>query len=72
MDITVEVNDAKWPPENELERLWNEHRGAIFTTATTATMGGVTGTVVDTHGDFIEKAAVTLSGSDMYVRAPVM
>jgi len=45
MDITVEVNDDKWPPESQLRRLWHEHRGAILAAADAACLRSLRGFV---------------------------
>ena len=63
MDVTIEVNDEKFPNARELSRLWREHRGGIFAAATVATRGALRGFVRDgATGEPIANAALAVEG----------
>ena len=63
MDVTIEVNDEKFPAPSELGRLWREHRGGIFAAATVATRGALRGFVLDASTrEPIANAALTVEG----------
>ena len=63
LDVTIEVNDEKFPRATELGRLWREHRGGIFAAATTATRGALRGFVRDASTrEPIANAALTVEG----------
>ena len=47
MDVTVEVNERKWPDESRLARLWNEHAPAMIAYATAVATQSTTGKVTD-------------------------
>ena len=66
MDVTVEVNERKWPDESQLARLWTEHAPAMMayakTVATESTFGRLTDSVT---GDAIRGATLAVAGVDV-------
>lgn len=66
MDVTVEVNERKWPDESQLARLWTEHAPAMMayakTVATESTFGRLTDSVT---GEAIRGATLAVAGVDV-------
>ena len=69
MDVTVEVNERKWPDESQLARLWTEHAPAMMayakTVATESTFGRLTDSVT---GEAIRGATLAVAGVDVRFR----
>ena len=67
MDITVEVNDDKWPAEAKLRRLWHDHRGGILALAEVAVLRSLRGHVrAADDGAPIPGATLAIEGVDMH------
>ena len=66
MDITIEVNDEKWPEEEVLAKVWRDHRGGIFACAEMATKGALRGFVRDAKSNkALPSAALIMDNRDM-------
>jgi hypothetical protein len=66
LDITIEVNDEKWPKEGELGKIWREHVGGIFACALMATRGAVKGFVRDAaSNEALPTAVLKIEGVDI-------
>ena len=65
MDVTVEVNERKWPDESRLARLWNEHAPAMIAYATAVATQSTTGKVTDSAtGEPVRGAVLAVAGVD--------
>ena len=65
MDVTVEVNERKWPDESSLVRLWTEHAPAMIAYATAVATTSTTGKVTDSlTGEPVRGAVLAVAGVD--------
>lgn len=64
MEVTVELDDTKWPPESELPRLWQENRESMISYLERA-LTGVRGIVTDAETGAPLAARLTVAGRDV-------
>lgn len=65
MDVTVEVNERKWPDESSLVRLWTEHAPAMMAYAKAVATTSTTGKVTDSlTGEPVRGAVLAVAGVD--------
>jgi subtilisin-like proprotein convertase family protein len=64
MEVTVELNDQKWPPATELDRLWSENRESMISYLERA-LTGVRGVVTDAETGAPVAARLTIAGRDV-------
>lgn len=61
MDVTVEVNERKWPEAGQLSNLWSEHAPAIVSYVHAVTRKSLTGKVLDSADGISPVASAQLS-----------
>ena len=61
MDVTVEVNEWKWPEASQLSSLWSEHAPAIVSYVHAVTRKSLTGKVLDSADGTTPVASAQLS-----------
>ena len=61
MDVTVEVNERKWPEAGQLSNLWSEHAPAIVSYVHAVTRKSLTGKVLDSVDGKTPVASAQLS-----------
>jgi carboxypeptidase D len=64
MEVTVELEDVKWPPAGELDRLWSENRESMISYLERA-LTGVRGLVTDGETGAPLAARLTVAGRDV-------
>ena len=64
IDLTVELNDVKWPPASELESFWNDNRESLLAFIE-ASRCGVSGVVTDAVTGEPVPATVTVAGNSV-------
>ncbi len=64
IEVTVELNDDKWPPESELPRLWDENRESMLSYLERA-LTGVRGIVTDEETGAPVAATLRIAGRDI-------
>jgi hypothetical protein len=63
MELTLELNEQKYPPASQLPRIWGENKEALIALPITAALGGIQGFVNSTSDGLPIPATITLDGS---------
>lgn len=69
MDLTLEITDSKWPPENELKGIWEANRLSMLHLVASLVKCGVHGRVVSSSSGLPLAASVSLKGINFTVFA---
>ncbi|MCO5552782.1 hypothetical protein L7F22_006299 [Adiantum nelumboides] len=68
MDLTLEITEDKWPPENELKGIWEANRLSMLLLVASLVKCGVHGRVSSTNGLPLP-ASISVKGINFYVFA---
>eukprot|EP00882_Tetradesmus_deserticola_P027297 GHRQ01030187.1.p1 GENE.GHRQ01030187.1~~GHRQ01030187.1.p1 ORF type:complete len:132 (+),score=29.75 GHRQ01030187.1:257-652(+) len=63
MELTLELNNQKYPPANQLKKIWNENKDALVALPLTAALGGIRGNVTSSFDGLPVPATITVDGS---------
>lgn len=69
MDITLELSNDKFPAASTLASQWADNLNPLLALPITSVLGGVSGQVLDSAGNPIKGASVTIDGVAMKVAA---
>jgi hypothetical protein len=62
MDVTLELSDEKFPPASTLASQWADNLDPLLALPMTAVLGGVSGQVLDSAGNPVKGATVSVDG----------
>jgi carboxypeptidase D len=62
MDITLELNEIKYPAPSQLPKIWNENKKALIALPLTAALGGIRGIVTSSSDGLAIPASITVDG----------
>uniref|UniRef100_A0A383VL25 Peptidase M14 domain-containing protein n=1 Tax=Tetradesmus obliquus TaxID=3088 RepID=A0A383VL25_TETOB len=63
MELTLELNENKYPPASELLTIWGENKEALIALPLTAALGGIRGNVTSGSDGLPIPATITVDGS---------
>jgi carboxypeptidase D len=63
LELTLEINEEKWPPASQISRIWNQHRLSILELVASTIKSGVHGRVVSAVTG--QPLAATISVNDI-------
>jgi hypothetical protein len=62
MEITLELNNMKYPPPSQLPKIWNENKEALVALPIAAALGGIRGNVTSSVDGLAVPASITVEG----------
>jgi carboxypeptidase D len=62
MDITLELNNIKYPHPSQLPKIWSENKEALIALPIAAALGGIRGNVTSSSDGLAIPASITVDG----------